>query len=908
MLMVSLMWAFVGTAIDTSRAYTSNLDNFRARVAAQSVASLTVADLWGEFESVTNDDRQLWAFRAWLDTQGLTDQSQAAQPAVRDFMADLALAVDGAGNQKVGGVEIERVDIHRLDQWDATTIVVEVDAVMRLGGDGSSRERWSSIREVFTIAPPEWDGLDYALLANNVNCLLCHTKIDNVERFYNQDQLEYGSFDQVRVGSIDSIHFRSDPDSSIAGVTLIGGDAMQGDGQSISDWSKFNLSSAERTDGKLNQDIFGNLTAEGLNLFDEANPDPNVNLFLDFFSYGPDAEPGFDLPGSFPAPFTDNGGFDFTLNAPRPDLAGNRIVDDSEFEVTVKGLAGSISGGRISVIPEGTQIANASDMTMMMNGNVAGIAGVTDGNVYLHGTAAYPIILDGDIAVDGDVIISGVVKGEGTIRARGNVYVSGDLVYADAGGASSPSRTYGFASDGIENNLAIAAGANIVIGDFYRPAWGSGSTTDGTSATSYNFTMEEIGIFNRQEWFKTQPTLPGKEVWGQTGTETVWKDEKVLEYYIELEPVYTEEAYIVLEPVYTEEAYTETVPVYTMEPYTVIEPVYTQEPYTVFEPIYEDVPTGTLIEKTVYKWVTVTNGLPEPYTESWTEKVVDYTYFVEETKKTQTGTKEVTKYKWVQTGTKEVTKYNNVQTGTEDVTRYRDVQTGTTEVTKYRDVESGTTEVTKSKWVNTGEQYSEEKAVYGNYSPQHTNPYYVPGHTARYYSFAQGQKFPIFNKDGYFDPSSEHWRSDETARDWDEDKLSYADPKDSSDSYLFNADGTPKAVVSSISPTADWVDPGIMRQLIETNMADDQEGTQLLEIDATLYSGSAILGTVPSRNSSTTDGTLRVNGGVVAADVGILAPGGTEVNYDVRGSRALSITAEFGLVISRRYSAPAVRY
>ena len=814
MLMVSLMWAFVGTTIDTSRANTSNLNNFRARAAAQSVASLTVADLWGEFESVTNDDRQLWGFRTWLDAQGLPDQSKEATPAVKDFMADLALAVDGAGKQKMGGVEIERVDIHRLDQWDATSIVVEVDAVMRIGGDGSSRERRSSIQEVFTIAPPEWDGLDFALLANNVNCLLCHTKIDNVERFYNQDQLQYGSFDQVRVGSIDSIHFRSDPDSSIAGVTLIGGDAMQGDGQSISDWSKFNLSSAERTDGKLTQDIFGDLTAEGLNLFDEVNPAPDVNLFLDFFSYGPDAEPGFDLPGRFPTPFTDNGGFDFTTNTPRPDLAGNRIVDDSEFDVTVKGLAGSISGGQISVISKGTKVANASDMSMMMNGNVTGIAGVTDGNVYLHGTAAYPIILDGDVAIDGDVIISGVVKGSGTLRARGNVYVAGDLVYDDAGGAASPTRTFGMAADGTENSLAIAAGANIVVGDFYRPAWGSGSTTDGTSATSYNFTMEEIGIFNRQEWFKTQPTLPGKEVWGQTGTETVWKDETVLEDYIVLEPVYTEEAYIVLEPVYTEEAYTETEPVYTMEPYIVIEPVYTQEPYTVYEPIYEDVPTGTLIEKTAYKTVTVTNGRPEPYTESWTEQVFDYFYYVEETVRTQTGTKEVIKYQWVETGTKEVTKYNKVQTGTEEVTKYRDVQTGTEEVTKYRDVQTGTTEVTKSQWVKTGEQYSEEKAVYGNYAPQHTNPYFVPNHTARYYSFSQGQEFPIFNKDGYFDPTSEHWRSDETAQAWDKDKLSYADPSDSSDTFLFNADGTPKAVISSISPTADWVDPGIMRQLI----------------------------------------------------------------------------------------------
>ena len=34
--------------------------------------------------------------------------------------------------------------------------------------------------------------------------------------------------------------------------------------------------------------------------------------------------------------------------------------------------------------------------------------------------------------------------------------------------------------------------------------------TDGSKAGNYNFVMEQLGLFNRMEWMKTQPTLPGK--------------------------------------------------------------------------------------------------------------------------------------------------------------------------------------------------------------------------------------------------------------------------------------------------------------------------------------------------------------------------------------------------------------
>ncbi|MEM9800890.1 MAG: hypothetical protein AAGA20_11235 [Planctomycetota bacterium] len=806
-LMMSLMVAFVGTTVETSRAHVSGMDSFRARAAAQSVASIVIADLWGDFEAISAGDEQIWTFRAHLDTIGLPDQAGNDPVAWSDYLPTVALATNVDGDRAIDGVEIERVAVHRIDRWDATDIVVEVDAVLRAGEDGSSLERRSSIRETFTVQPPEWDGLDFALLASNVNCLLCHTTIDNVDRVYNQDMSRYGSFEQVMIGSIDAIHFRSDPDSQVAGVMLIGGDAIEGDGHDIKDWSAFNLRSVVRTDINIVEDVFGDFVDDRLNIFDPVSPDMNANLFLNFFKY--DDQVPYDLPDRFPPPFTDNGGYDLAANMPRPDLAGNRIVDDTEFEVATLGMTGSISGGSISVFKKGKVINSAAEVAKMVAGNAASVSGVTDGNTYLHGTETDPLLLDGDVAFDGDVIISGVVKGMGTVRARGNVYITSDLIYSDTYGANDPNRTYGMSADGTENNLAIAAGGNIVIGDYARPAWGGTDTTDGTKATNYNFTMEELGIFNRLEWMKTRATLPGKAKKVQVG-------EKIVEY-----------------------------------------PEKVKQKVPVIEPVYEMQPTGKLIKKTAYKKVKYNNGLPPPYYEEWTKKEFSHYYYVEETKKVQVGTKVVN----------------------------------------------------KTKKVKTGRMLTRVEPVYGWKTPEHPNPYYQPLHKPRYYNFKEGQVIPIFRKDGYFDPVSKHWISDELVEGWDDTKLAYADPKNAKDPYLYDAaTGKATAVVQSISPTRGWIDPELLRSLILDSQVEDVDSSKTLEIDATLYSGNSIIGVIPARDSKGTDGTLLVNGGLVAADVGVLAPTGTQVNYDIRGARALSITSDIGLVISRRFSAPVVNY
>ena len=556
------------------------------------------------------------------------------------------------------------------------------------------------------------------------------------------------------------------------------------------------------------EDDFGNALFGGIEIFDENSPTASANMFLDFFNSS--LQGGYVLPDSFPSPFPDNGGLDPSTGQPVESAAGNRIIDDSEFLATVHGAAGVFSGGKISVIPHGTRIKGNSAFNKLKNGADPRVQGVVTGNVYMHGTKNDPIILDGDVAVDGDVIISGYVKGTGALKTRGNVYVAGDIMYDDAkiGG----NRSFGMASDGTENNLAIAAGGNIVIGDFYHRAWGQGKPATGDGNGSFNFTMDELAIFNRVEWMKSQPTLPGKPDYVQTG-------EKVTEY-----------------------------------PETV------KESYWNEETKYKWVPDGTKYKKWFYKKESVSNGLPAPYTKYTTKWVKDYWEWRDRKVKTPDGTRMVKRWRTVKTG--------------KTLTRVTPIM----------------------EWV----------------SPQHPNPGYVADHIPRYYNFKAGQKIPIFNKKGFFDPDSEHWVSDERAgRDdgkWDYSKLTRLDPDDTSEPLLYDSSGKPVAVVSSITPTDNWIDSKFMARAIDIAMRGEARKDKTFEVNATLYSANAIIGVTPSKDSKNTNGKMIVNGGLVGADVGLLAPEGTQVNYDGRGSRALSITSESGLVVTRRLTAPRVRH
>lgn len=155
-LAMALLVAFVGSSVETSRSTGADLTTFKARTAAQNAASMAIADVRSSLEAASGGaPGQLEALRAHLDSLGLTDQADAMEPVRTSYRDAMGLAVNMRGEPELDGVEIERLEMYRVDAGDATSLVVEVDAVARRGLEGSTTERRSSIHETFTLSPPE---------------------------------------------------------------------------------------------------------------------------------------------------------------------------------------------------------------------------------------------------------------------------------------------------------------------------------------------------------------------------------------------------------------------------------------------------------------------------------------------------------------------------------------------------------------------------------------------------------------------------------------------------------------------------------------------------------------------------------------------------------------------------------
>ncbi|MEM7263772.1 MAG: hypothetical protein AAF488_17420 [Planctomycetota bacterium] len=98
-------------------------------------------------------------------------------------------------------------------------------------------------------------------------------------------------------------------------------------------------------------------------------------------------------------------------------------------------------------------------------------------NLYLEGTAANPIVLDGPIVARGDVILKGYVTGQGTIYAGRNVYVADDLTYLDPPTSTRPSSNDEStveawrAANANKDALGLFAREHVVVGDYTNGTW-----------------------------------------------------------------------------------------------------------------------------------------------------------------------------------------------------------------------------------------------------------------------------------------------------------------------------------------------------------------------------------------------------------------------------------------------------
>lgn len=96
-------------------------------------------------------------------------------------------------------------------------------------------------------------------------------------------------------------------------------------------------------------------------------------------------------------------------------------------------------------------------------------------SIYLHGTEANPIVIDGPVAVKGDVIIKGYLTGQGTLYAGDNIYIADDVNYNDGPNENppdNPGNKIGWILDNLDKDLiCFAASENIVYGDHTSSSW-----------------------------------------------------------------------------------------------------------------------------------------------------------------------------------------------------------------------------------------------------------------------------------------------------------------------------------------------------------------------------------------------------------------------------------------------------
>ena len=541
--------ALLTSVLSANRSANHQADDYRLSSSVESVSMLATEVIWsGYLESQPGGQAgTITTFRNWLTTMGVPDSGPGGSPEVEegtDMIPFTGIPVLD-GKAMFQDVTIDALQVVRRDEGDATQLYLTVSASTNRGAGLVHPVLNRAVQQVYTIEPEEFEGFDYAVLANNVNCIFCHTNVDSADRYFNTNDTLYDSFDRVKVGSLETLmlrHFAGaggdigdwDADSYIAGSLYVRGSITDGNGAPLAPWSELAFQGYEfDTDtGTIVEDTWG----LGITPFSPAGdpPDPLENLYL---GYPEDYALMVDgaLPIGFPAPIPDDGGIDPATLLPDPTGAGNKVVDDFEFLAAAEDAEGAITAGIINLVPPGEAIDDDAEYTAALEvGNKQSVQQNVEGNLILTGTLDNPITIDGTLAIDGDVLINGYVTGEGSLVVRGNIYIPTDLAYLDGQeyldgdepGFPTGPRTFGIAEDGTKNALGLAAGGNVMIGDYLAPAslqWdgskievpidaiidGSFDPTATVEDNKWNFALAETSLFNRAEWAKTQEFLPG---------------------------------------------------------------------------------------------------------------------------------------------------------------------------------------------------------------------------------------------------------------------------------------------------------------------------------------------------------------------------------------------------------------
>ncbi|MFA7692763.1 MAG: hypothetical protein GX117_01855 [Candidatus Hydrogenedentes bacterium] len=489
----------VGRMLVSSHANTDLVTAMRlAEESAKSGIDIAVERVWNQYV-LYNDNvvGNLGSYKRFIN-----------RVVARDQAIDIVVPSDPVHLDTSVAATVEAVRLLRTDTPDGVMFTIF--------STGTYGEQRCEVEQSMRVSGALFNGYEYAVLANYINCILCHASFYNLDERMNKDRTKYGSFDRIKIATLEALLYRTtSADSVVAGTIYTRGQVyneayvpMSSSTIEKSDFQHFQFS---KEHGGLTQQSNGALVRQGLK---EAKIDRNTGKLEQYASlytnYPTEQSQMTDgvLPKEFPAPY--------------PDDNGNRYIEDEEYEQVAELLVGSIEGGVVYGVPKNGQYTQTSMPSSSNNAaSVVASTGRYDGNLILVGTDANPIRLDGQVAVNGDLMMAGKVVGWGEIFVRGNSYITGDVTYKDGS-------QFGVAADGTKNGLSVITGGSVLMGD-YLTIRGKNHSADTAkfpnSADSINVRVQTSTV-NRKVG-KTTETLdrgyfsPGVADAGEISTYTV---------------------------------------------------------------------------------------------------------------------------------------------------------------------------------------------------------------------------------------------------------------------------------------------------------------------------------------------------------------------------------------------------
>ncbi len=168
-------------------------------------------------------------------------------------------------------------------------------------------------------------------------------------------------------------------------------------------------------------------------------------------------------------------------------------VDPLSGSVPFAGLAGSDpiahvhAGAPRVTMPNLRDFAYYNELATERGGELrAGGSLVVDGvhvdaskpGLYLVGTTAAPIEINGPVVIPGDVVIKGKITGQGTLYVGGNLYVAGDLTYHNGPNFATPpsnmpsdQRDQWVANNSNRDLVGFAVRESIFVGNVNSSDW-----------------------------------------------------------------------------------------------------------------------------------------------------------------------------------------------------------------------------------------------------------------------------------------------------------------------------------------------------------------------------------------------------------------------------------------------------